>query len=507
MADNVTMTFFGRIRRFVVLLAIAGALLPGGCDEGQVGPAPITVPEYKQMGGADRTRWPDNRIVQMNLTRVGNAELTGEQRIESLRLVKHLSNQQPGILSEADLADLSTLLREPKTPKQLHRDVLLFLLKENYPDLSPFITGQMGDQAGDPELHAAVMAYLGGNAPPQMLSGVVRSWAREREITGPNEANFRKAVERISQKPWDETLLAELNSRSFDAKGEALQILRARLGIEALRKKLLNLHPETEEMQAVQAFAEQFDYLPTSREELITTTLIYRARRNMLPDASRMSLDWTKSYGYAFDIRDFHLLSRLARDPLRNNLKRTQIVLEIGQALKTRKHVAHLPETAGTDYKENFWLQVDKLTMADLWNLYLLNEMLSRPRVQTSLRLMSDGDLADVRSAWGGLVFYLNGQAEATLYPPDSNTGTDDLVYPPTKRLLLDGRDSLCRFIGHFEQVDNASRAGPTAAELTDASIYDYYGLILTRLDKNSFCAHYYTPEGLVISLGKFPLR
>ena len=43
--------------------------------------------------------------------------------------------------------------------------------------------------------------------------------------------------------------------------------------------------------------------------------------------------------------------------------------------------------------------------------------------------------------------------------------------------------------------------------ELADANVYDYYGLILTRVDENSFCGHYYTPEGLVISLGKYPLR
>ncbi|MBN1554485.1 MAG: hypothetical protein JXA11_07050 [Phycisphaerae bacterium] len=494
--------------RFILPAVLAGAMFLVGCDEGQVGPAPITVSEYQQMGRADRTRWPDNRIVQMNLTRVSNAELTSEQRSESLKLVRLISNEQPGILSEADLADLATLLRNSKTPKPLHRDVLLFLLKENYPDLSTFITGKMSDRQSDPEMHAAVMAYLGNNAPPQMLSGVVRSWAKETEITGPNETNFRKAVERISEKPWDETLLTELNSPTFDAKGEALQILRARLGLEALRQKMLSMHAETEETQAVQAFAEQFDYFPTTREELITTSLIYRARRNMLPDAARMSLDWTKSYGYGFDIRDFHLLSRLSRDPLRNNLKRTQIVLEIGQALKTRKHVKHSPTVAGgADYKESFWLQVDHLTMADLWNLYLINEMLSRPRVQTSLRLMADGDLADNKSAWGGLVFYLNGQAEATLYPPDANAPPDDRVYQPTKRLILDGRDSLCRFIGHFDQENNVSRAGPTAEELADANVYDYYGLTLTRVDKNSFCAHYYTPEGRVISLGKFSLR
>lgn len=505
MVDNVTMN----IHRFILAcVALVIALGLAGCDEVLVGPAPIDVPEYKQMGQGDRLRWPDNRIVQMNLTRVGNAELTSDQRVESLKLVRVISNEQPGILSEADLADLATILRSPNSPKTLYRQVLLFLLKENYPDLSAFITGKMHDAKSDPQLHAAVMAYLGGNAPPQMLSGVVRAWSREETISGPNEANYRKAVERISGKTWDQTLLAELNSKTFESKGEALQILRARLGLKALRKALLDMHPETTEMEAIQAFAEQFDYLPIRREPLITTDLIYRARRNMLPDAARMSLDWTKSYGYGFNVRDFHLLSRLARDPLRNNLKRTQIVLEIGKALKTRKHVKHTTvATGGRDYKESFWLQVDKLSMADLWNLYLIDEMLSRPRVQASLRLMADGDLGDQKNAWGGLVFYLNGQAEAMLYPPNQETSGDDRVYQPTPQLILDGRDSLCRFIGHFDQENNASRAGPTAEELDDAKLFDYDGLVLTRIDKNSFAAHYFNPDGVVISLGKFPLR
>ncbi|KKL26971.1 hypothetical protein LCGC14_2389890, partial [marine sediment metagenome] len=232
-------------------------------------------------------------------------------------------------------------------------------------------------------------------------------------------------------------------------------------------------------------------------------------RRDMLSEAARLALNWSRNYKYQFNIRDFHLLSRLARDPLRSNLKRTQIVLEIGQALKTRKHVRRAPTTSTKPgaYDDNFWLQVDKLTMSDLWNLFLIDEMLSRPRVQVSLRLMADGDLDDTHSAWGGLVFYQNGQAEAILYPPDPEAGSNDMTYQATQRLITDERDSLCRFIGHFDKVQNKSRAGPSPEELADARAYNYCGLILTRVGKNSFCAHYYNPEGVVVSLGKFPLR
>jgi hypothetical protein len=159
------------------------------------------------------------------------------------------------------------------------------------------------------------------------------------------------------------------------------------------------------------------------------------------------------------------------------------------------------------DYKDDFWLQVDKLSMADLWNIYLLNEMLSRARVQVSLRQMADGDMADRDSAWGGLVYYQNGQAYAILYPPDPRAKDGDLVYHPTQRFITDSRDSLCHFSGHFEKVNNKDRVGPTAKELEDARERNYYGLILTRTDKDGIAAHYYNPSGIVVSLGQYPLR
>ncbi len=65
----------------------------------------------------------------------------------------------------------------------------------------------------------------------------------------------------------------------------------------------------------------------------------------------------------------------------------------------------------------------------------------------------------------------------------------------------------MCRFITHFDKIQNAERAGPTAEELRNAAEGNYYGLVMTRTGKNSFCAHYYSPKGKVISLGEFPIR
>ena len=156
------------------------------------------------------------------------------------------------------------------------------------------------------------------------------------------------------------------------------------------------------------------------------------------------------------------------------------------------------------DFSDQFGKHLESLTLADLWNLLLLDEMLTRPRVRTALQVVSQRDRADTRSAWGGLVFYEVGQAEAKLYPPSYDFAASDLAYRPTLQAVQDGRHALCRFHGHFEKMDNTDRAGPTAEELRAAKDENVYGLVLTRLGEAALCAHYYNPKGIVVSLGRF---
>ena len=65
----------------------------------------------------------------------------------------------------------------------------------------------------------------------------------------------------------------------------------------------------------------------------------------------------------------------------------------------------------------------------------------------------------------------------------------------------------MCRFLAHFQKANNASRAGPTARELRDASAANHYGLVITSVNDKAFCAHYFNPQGVVVSLGRMPYR
>lgn len=489
-----------------VLAVALAAILLAGCENEPLRPAPRNIAEYNQMGRADRTRYNTPFIINYNIAIIQNNEKPLKERGDSLDLVEKLVRDGYE-LTGAQLDDLASQLQDKACPPELAQKVLVFLLSQNYADMAAHVVPLMKKMQTDPQLRKLVIDWLKKNPMPEMLGSVVRSWASEQNITKASEQSYQDTISQLTGKTWDVALLDAINTPGFTAQGEALAILVSRMKAADLRSRIIGLTPRTDAVKALQIFIDQFDYLPSTAPEFAAETVIYKLRRDLIADAARLCVQWCRAYGYQFNIRDFHLLSRLARDPLRSNLNRTQLILKIGDDLKLKKHYRHVSNDSDRRdrYDESFWGQVDKLSMADLWNIYLLVEMFSRPRDQVNWWLFAEGDLKDINSAWGGLIFYRNGQGEAYLYlNPDAG---DDMNYVPTTRTLTDARDAMCRYVCHFEKVENADRAGPTAQELADAKRMNYYGVALTRTGPKTFCAHYYNPDGVVVSLGSYPLR
>ena len=185
-----------RVSFLAISAALIGLVTLGGCDSVQVSPAPISVPEYQKMARPDRNRWPDNRVMQINLTRIGNSELSSKERLDSLALVRNIASDDGSFLTDADMADMATLLRDPKCPPELNKNMLLFLLELKYHDLAAHATAVMQDPKSDPELRKAVVDYWGEGSESglQMLASVVQSWARTTNPSEADESSFRKAV-------------------------------------------------------------------------------------------------------------------------------------------------------------------------------------------------------------------------------------------------------------------------------------------------------------------------
>ena len=94
-----------------------------------------------------------------------------------------------------------------------------------------------------------------------------------------------------------------------------------------LKQRILSANPQSEAMASLQSFQENFDYLPSNRAEFAAVATLFKTQLAMIRDASRLAWRWRDEYGYVFNVRDFHLLSRLVRDPLRPILRRTRLVL------------------------------------------------------------------------------------------------------------------------------------------------------------------------------------
>jgi len=486
----------------LAVTVIATLLLADGCTQ-PTPTVPHSLAEYSQMRRTNPKAYPVKTLRMKNLQRVLDNELPTQQRVDSLNLLLYLGAEGPEVTNR-----LSQVLAQPDCPYEIHDAVLAHLMEQNHPGLAAYVVPALAQGNQDPRFRDAILDWLMRNPSPDVLGQIVKLWAEEPAPTGPNEPRFRHITERITGRKWDEALIAGINSRRSFPRGRALEILASdRVPHTMLKRRILQIHPETEAMAALQSFAETFDYLPSNRAEFAAVVTIFKTRLDMISDVARLAEQWRADYGYTFNIRDFHLLSRLARDPLRNMLRRTQLILEISRSLGTRQHVQYSagPSPTGRAYTDQFGLQVHSLTLADLWNIYLLNEMLNRPRMQLALRILADRVRSDPTSPTNGLVFYQNGQAEAVLYPAAEATGTVSGLQPVSKQMVTAGRDSLCRFYTHFERVENADKAGPNSDELADSEKGSYYGLILTSVDQYSFCAHYYSPAGRIVSLGKFP--
>jgi hypothetical protein len=485
-------------------LVMAGAAAVLGCQAHQISLPPVTVQQYEKSLSDSSADYPPRTVVLHNLRRVLDSKLPDADRVASLDLVKRLDQDDPAVRSQ-----LTGILSDESNGESLRLSVLEMLLGKDDATLSGYAVRILPGLKADSPVREKILAWLGRNPAPGVLAETVRLWAQEKSPTGMEEPRFRQTVERISGKNWDQALLEAVNTPNFPAAEQAVELLVARVRQDKLRAQVGALQAQTDVVLGLQVLIRLFDYFPTSRPAILGSMALGKTPPEQLEDASRLAGDWRQNYGYLFDVRDFYLLNELARDPMRKNLRRTQLILELAQSLIKRPHVPRkiLRASGPYDFSDQLSKHVDSLSMADLWNMLIVNEMLSRPRVQMALKEMADRDLTDAKSAWGGLIFYENGQAEARLYPADTSAGADDLVYHSSAQLLKDGRASLCRFFGHFEKVSNAGRAGPTSDELRRAAEENACGLVLTRVSADSFCAHYFNPRGLVISLGTLPLR
>lgn len=475
------------------ILSILTLAALAGCTQPLQHP-PLNVDEYTQMQKEAPGNYPEPTILMINRQRMMDKDLPVQDRVDSLKLVDKLAGDTQEVRDE-----LGVLVSDSATPQEIRNAVIEVIIGKNYSEMSGLLVQALPSlKSGDP-LEKRARQWLSAKPAPGVLSEIVKLWAAK-PANGPEEARYIQLIEQFGGQKWDVALLQGMDSEGYNfAVAPALKVLLARLTPEQFAERLLKFPAQSDTLKAVQAFFGRFDCLPTSQPQLEWFVQMYTQRGNTLENAGQWYRQWRED-GYVFNIRDLHLLDRLANDPTRTAKRRVQLVSELTQLLSAREHV-HAKSAAD----DNFASNAGKLTMADLWNIFLLQEMLNRPRVQAGLAVMAQKDLEDIGSAWGGLVTYKGAAADAMLYRGQGGQG--DQEYVPSEKMIADSQDSLCRFIAHFDKVENSLRAGPTPRELADAKQGNFYGLTLTSVNADNFCAHYYNPQGVVISLGVFPFQ
>ncbi len=479
--------------------------------------SPHTPAQYQQMQAKNPDAYTRRTVILSNTQRVLDADLPTPDRVGSMQLLAHVGISDPSII-----AKLSAATNKPDCPQELRDEMVAFLMGEKHPiaptavasvpsplhpvpsplhpvpsPLHPEPTPPRTKSA--PRLTKKILnpSGAGKKSTPKTLSQLVRLWA-DQPVTGPDEPAYRHIAEQLTARHWDDALLAAINSPAKFERGRAMEILAARLPTHRLKLRILELQPRTEAIAALQSFLDNFSYVPMTRAELAAVVAIFKTRLSSMRDAARLSNRWVSEYGYAFTIRDFHLLNKLSRDPLRNMISRTRLITQLSQIFDVRRHVPYSDRVLDRAKisTDEFSIQAEILSMSDLWKLHLLDEMLSRPRMLLALKIMADENRSKSAPGDPGLVFYKQGQADAMLYPGASSG-----------QLVRDGRDSLCRFSTNFARKDNSLEVGPSQTQLTDARKGNYCGLVLTSVNPQTFTAYYYNAQGKIVSMGNYPFR
>ena len=482
-------------------IAAAVWLLACGCHV-HPGHPPQDLGELRRWQEGHGREFTRRTVVLHNAKRVLSEEVPAGKRVESLRVLETL-----GATENETFAALAIGLSQPSTPQPVRLAVLTYLAKHGYPGLAEHVVAAL-PHAKDPKLRSAILEWLQDNPSPNVLVAIVKLWASGKP-SEQDELRYRRVVARVTGRKWEDALLTALNAENFFARGSAIEVLAGRLSQERLSDKIAALRPQTQAVRSMQHFVEMFGYLPRTRTERLATVVAHAGGPGRLTAAAALANKWNEQYGYQFNIRDIHMLGHLASDPLRNLLLRRQLKLELSQIIAARrKSTPAGPSGKRSKFRGgilvDFDSQVEILSMVDLWNLALINGMMSRPRYRLALKIIIRRDREDVQTQWGGLIAYDQGRAEAKLYRPSARTGDD--AYVGSQRLHRDAIDCLCFFVAHFAREHDGA-TGPAKQELAFSKRHNLYGLVLTSLKNNRVNATYFNPQGIVIDLGDFSLE
>ena len=165
-------------------------------------------------------------------------------------------------------------------------------------------------------------------------------------------------------------------------------------------------------------------------------------------------------------------------------------------------------------YDEDFVAQSDKLTLAEIYKVWLLTVTLKSPDTMKHLADLVQEDLATNWSELGGVV-ELDHEAGAEFHSVRPiRTYDGNHAYGHQPRDSMNPLLALSEFHFHAANVSNREVAGPSAGpdfpaangDLAAAWAYCQDGVVITLLEPGVVDVDFYTAAGTVVDLGTFEL-
>jgi hypothetical protein len=470
-----------------------------GCVE-PIPKLPQTLDQYAQIQRTHPQEYAPSTIILNNTRRVLDPDLPTDDRMASLDLIAGLVGPNGKLPTE-----LSSVLSQKDCPERLRSRILGGGLAAAGTNIGVTPVPVRHSNVGRLSLselsrapaglrRTVTLQWLVDHPRVEMLANLTKLWASE-PANGPDEQLFRQVIAKHGPgSQWYDVLLDSLNAKKFGARGSALAVLTSRGAEIGLLNRIKRMTARTVSVQSMQTFAKKFGYIPANGSELLACVIIRSKAKGSLDAPGLLAKVWKAKYKYKFNIRDIHLLSQVATDPVRSRTSRNELIKNLVIKLARRRHVSG----AGAPFSK----QAANMTLPDLWNLTLLDEMLRRPRVTLALRILADRLRAGLNSPRSGLIFYEGGKASAKLYPQSIDSTRGDRDHIPERELQRAGISALTHLHTRFETVYNGDRALVSKREISAANQGNYYGLVLTSIDSGTFSALYYNPDGTVVSLG-----
>jgi hypothetical protein len=192
-----------------------------------------------------------------------------------------------------------------------------------------------------------------------------------------------------------------------------------------------------------------------------------------------------------------------AHRPQRLSLGRDELLSQLESRLDGRTFYRRLRSGGAGPLRDRLAEQRDRLSWGDLVAILAIDDALRDPRVADALLAQAEMDMQDRQSEYGGVIDVGGPAPAAILFLPRAAARQGDRQYVAPPELIPAADRALAVYHFHAQQTENADEAGPSAADLADATLSGRSCLVLTSVRRGVLAADWFGPFDVVVDLGE----